>query len=363
MGKWRVAVTYTAADGSTQSDVLSRYFESEEEAARAYNRRARKLLGAQALLNAVAEQKRKPGPGHIGFQFPCMYFGVRWFSKGRRHWRAYGHVPGTCKELSVGHHMTEEAAAQAYNARALEVIGPHAPLNDAPAAPPKPGQPRSAYRGVFWCSKRSRWRVQVPYKRLDGRMTSTSAGYHDREEAAAQAYNARALQVIGPNAPMNDVLPTPSAPPLPAMPKSAYRGVCWHNLTSKWRAQVQYKLSDGRRKYIWAGRHVSELAAAQAYNLRAQQLLGDEAQLNNLSHHHGGEKFLPPKRKYGYRGVTWGAEKRRWCAWVHYNEAGQNLQVYAGAFRDVHEAARAYNVQALQLLGDKAQLNDVPGGV
>lgn len=107
------------------------------------------------------------------------------------------------------------------------------------------------------------------------------------------------------------VPPAPPAPPTPALPQSAYRGVIWSSKHSKWVAQVHCKQSDGSRASATAGYHDSELAAAQAYNLRAQQVLGDEAQLNNLRHH-ATERVLPPKIRHGYRGVTWDTQRQRW---------------------------------------------------
>ncbi len=45
---------------------------------------------------------------------------------------------------------------------------------------------------------------------------------------------------------------------------------------------MHFKRPDGRWTSAYAGLHGSDVVAAQAYNLRAQQLLGDEAKLNDV---------------------------------------------------------------------------------
>lgn len=58
---------------------------------------------------------------------------------------------------------------------------------------------------------------------------------------------------------------------------SKYKGVCWDKSKNKWAANIQ---KDGKRFYL--GRFSTELAAAGAYNIAAQELFGDYANLNNV---------------------------------------------------------------------------------
>lgn len=59
--------------------------------------------------------------------------------------------------------------------------------------------------------------------------------------------------------------------------KSKYKGVSWCKQTNKWRAQIQY---DG--KHICCGRYTVEKDAAIAYNVKAKELFGDFAKLNEV---------------------------------------------------------------------------------
>jgi len=57
----------------------------------------------------------------------------------------------------------------------------------------------------------------------------------------------------------------------------------------------------------------------------------------------------------GFRGVCWDKENNRWIAQISY--LGKNLKL--GRFKDIKDAALAYNKKALDLFGDQVYLNDV----
>lgn len=61
--------------------------------------------------------------------------------------------------------------------------------------------------------------------------------------------------------------------------------------------------------------------------------------------------------KSGYKGVYWHKAAEKWCAGVRYN----NKKYYLGIFDDVKDAARAYNVKALELDPEFAYLNEIEG--
>lgn len=60
--------------------------------------------------------------------------------------------------------------------------------------------------------------------------------------------------------------------------KSKYKGVVWDKPTSKWRAQVGY-----RYLVLYLGVHDTEEQAAQAYNVKATELFGEFARLNQVT--------------------------------------------------------------------------------
>ena len=61
-----------------------------------------------------------------------------------------------------------------------------------------------------------------------------------------------------------------------------------------------------------------------------------------------------PERK-GFHGITFDKDKGRWNAFFSYN----GKTVRAGSGKTPEEAAAAYNKKAIELLGEKACLNDV----
>lgn len=62
--------------------------------------------------------------------------------------------------------------------------------------------------------------------------------------------------------------------------------------------------------------------------------------------------------KSGYKGVSWNKEMNKWAASIGINRQRR----YLGVFDDVEEAARAYDVAALELHGEFARLN-FPAGL
>jgi hypothetical protein len=101
-----------------------------------------------------------------------QFMGVRWNTREHK-WKVQ------CKDIYLGHHTTEEAAARAYNKYLEDGIDPvkHREANT------------SQFKGVRWNKQTSRWRATCEGKHL---------GYHTTEKAAAQAYNVEAERVGRP---------------------------------------------------------------------------------------------------------------------------------------------------------------------
>lgn len=101
-------------------------FESEEEAAIAYNQAARKRYGAYARLNAVPDRKAVLAPPKKTLGKSSRYVGVSW-SKGHRCWRAEIWVRP--KRIWLGHFESEKEAASVWNMAAVKYRGAKARLN------------------------------------------------------------------------------------------------------------------------------------------------------------------------------------------------------------------------------------------
>ena len=95
--------------------------------------------------------------------------GVSW-DKSRLKWAAQ------CKGKHLGHHATEEAAAQAYDDYVKDGVDPVQRREGT----------SSQFKGVSWHKRRGKWLAVCKGKSL---------GCHATEEAAAQAYNAEAERI------------------------------------------------------------------------------------------------------------------------------------------------------------------------
>lgn len=126
----------------------------------------------------------------------------------------------------------------------------------------------STYRGVVKCNRK--WRATISKDNIN-----YDLGCYTYEIDAAKAYNKKALELYGPTAllneiPENIVLETPKGV---VNSKSNYRGVELHG--KKWRASIYCKGTTYR-----LGTYDDIKDAARAYNKKAIELLGNEAQLN-----------------------------------------------------------------------------------
>jgi len=145
-----------------------------------------------------------------------QYRGICW-NKSLGKWVA------KCKGTFLGHHATEEAAAQAYHIYVEDSI-----------IPVKHRDPSSSqFKGVSWIQKLGKWRAQSKGECL---------GYHATEEVAALAYNKYVADGVVPEKRRKDT-------------SSQFKGVCWHKRDLKWRAMCAGKD---------LGSHATEEAAVQA---------------------------------------------------------------------------------------------------
>jgi hypothetical protein len=108
------------------------------------------------------------------------------------------------KAYCGGTYETEIEAAIAYNNLAKELFGEFARLNEIPQqyseVIPKRVQRTSKHRGVSFNKSKQKWEVEVYYNK-----ERYYVGSYANEHDAALAYNAKALEVKGESAVLNEV--------------------------------------------------------------------------------------------------------------------------------------------------------------
>jgi hypothetical protein len=130
----------------------------------------------------------------------------------------------------------------------------------------------SEYKGVGWDPTKNLWQARLRNKHL---------GYFDDPKEAAHVYDYHALKEYKEFAYLNfpnELLKEYEKPQLSRRNSSGYLGVSWSKDKQKWHAYI--KGLDGKRINI--GRFKCKHEAARNYNRVAQQLYGENAQLNDI---------------------------------------------------------------------------------
>lgn len=208
------------ADGTFRAQIgvagrslpIARFF-TELDAARAYDRVARKLLGAPARLNfpderlrpatidEIRQEQEREVNARIRAKASSRYDGVSHTLKGG--WEAYVPLAGT--NLHIATYDDELAAALAYDRAALHFFGPGAARNfprrrTTPASIAELRAERRAevkqrstskFTGVSWSKRQKSWWASISVGPRKGGKTH-HLGYFAEEEDAARAYD-RAL--------------------------------------------------------------------------------------------------------------------------------------------------------------------------
>jgi hypothetical protein len=143
---------------------------------------------------------------------------------------------------------------------------------------------------------------------------------------------------------------------------SSYKGVSYKKSDDKWSANINKdKITYG------IGVYDLEIQAAIAVNIKAKQLYGDEAYLNDISEEDISKHLSLVKGKMqslselqerkkqskkNYRGVRQVTEVS-WTARIKHNRK----EIHIGTYDTEKKAATAYNEKSKELFGDKARLN------
>ncbi len=129
---------------------------------------------------------------------------------------------------------------------------------------------------------------------------------------------------------------------------SKYLGVSYNGTYRKWTTQISFQ-----NKLIWVGEYDIELDAAVAYDRKAIELFGSKAILNfdiDFS-----TNYILEKKEFSskYRGVVYAKRDKSWRAEIRKD----NVRYYLGSFENEIDPAKAYDLAAIRLYGNKARLN------
>lgn len=143
--------------------------------------------------------------------------------------------------------------------------------------------------------------------------------------------------------------------------KNGFKGVDF--LKGQYRANL--KKTDGTS--IWLGTFDDVMVAAYAHNCMALKLFGEKAILNNVPEPKGyiwddekNKLYTTTKKQYKkkqgieYRGVS--IMRNGFGAAIYKNKK----RIHLGIFKNKEVAAYAFNCAILTMIGEKAELNDVP---
>jgi hypothetical protein len=137
----------------------------------------------------------------------------------------------------------------------------------------------SQYKGITWVPARQRWVAQIWINNRRERL-----GIFTNEIDAAKTYDAAALFYFGEFARVNFADSQPlsiqeikkrNRENFKKRSASAFRGVTWRKDEGRWHARIQLN-----KKKISVGFYATDVEAAMAYDLKALDLLGPQADLN-----------------------------------------------------------------------------------
>ena len=175
-------------------------FDTELEAAIAYNKKCRELYGDMANLNDVDDSievhrrvKKKNS----------VYNGVSYDPKKGKY---YAFVKLNGKNKQIGSFIDEQDAARAYNKHMTDMYGPDHPslnpvegsLEHLPVKYATGKECTSKYRGVTLYRATGKYRATLCLNKK-----KQVIGAYETEEEAARAYNAKATELLGEKAKLN----------------------------------------------------------------------------------------------------------------------------------------------------------------
>lgn len=129
---------------------------------------------------------------------------------------------------------------------------------------------------------------------------------------------------------------------------SGYKGVSYHKKANKWQARLSI---DGKLRHL--GCYETKEEAAKAYNVKAEEVYGEFAFLNEVDHRDF--KIKLRQKTSRYKGVCKVKKGNKWSA----NIVSKGEIIFLGNFDSEADAARMYNFWAIDLFGENAVLNKI----
>lgn len=179
------------------------WFNDETQAALYYDYYARIYGPSTAYLNFPDVVLDEPPTGLTREEF-----GPRRGKQFKGVYRHHDYYHAVFKGKSLGYHATPEAAARTYDAAVVESGIENAYLNfpneAGQTAPPRLGKQAfgpnrgKRFKGVVYQKSRGRYRASIRHNGKDVYIST-----HEREEDAARAYDAKALELYGPGCYLN----------------------------------------------------------------------------------------------------------------------------------------------------------------
>jgi len=173
------------------------YYDTEDEAAAAYNVKARELYKEFANLNVLENEQELLDLTIKKKETSSKYRGVGWnIEKGK--WKA--RIKYKTKEYNIGYYETEIEAAAACNVKVREICPTEIKRINIienedeilKITANRVDNQSSKYRGVSFNKEKKRFQAYISYKKKTYKL-----GYFNNEIEAAKAYNDKALELHG----------------------------------------------------------------------------------------------------------------------------------------------------------------------